>query len=478
MTFREYELHDGLGLADLIRRREVDARDVLDAAIGLAETRGRALNAIAATAYDLARDNCGKASSAAPFADVPFLLKDLSAPMPGLPESGGSVYFHGHQAPAENELVKRFRGAGMNSFARTTSAEFGLSFTTNSPVYGGPTRNPWGPSLTCGGSSGGAAAAVAAGIVPVAHANDGGGSIRVPAACCGIFGLKPTRARLPSGPLKGEGWAGLSCQGVVSRSVRDTAAVLEAIQGRDVGAPYPAPESEPFVELLRRPPRRLRIGFVKTTYSGAPIHPDCVAAVLDAAKLCEELGHHVEEASLSYDHEGGLRAMATVVSVGCARVVLQGTAVLGRAPGPGDLSPTTLASAERGARMTAVEYTDAVDKLHLTGRQVARFFEDYDVLLTPTTATPPVAADAFPMTVTDLDAYWIGEDAIFSFAPFTNLANISGQPAASVPLYWNSDNVPIGAHFVGPFGAEALLLRLSAQLEEARPWFGRRPNLE
>lgn len=477
MVFRDYERHDALGLAELIRKRDVGSHEVLESAITRAETHGASLNAMAAKAYDLARGNCGKASADAPFAEVPFLLKDISAPMPGLPESGGSVYFRGYQAPAENELVRRFRRAGLNIFGRTTSAEFGLSFTTDSPAYGGPTRNPWDTALTPGGSSGGAAAAVAAGIVPMAHANDGGGSIRVPAACCGIYGLKPTRARLPSGPLKGEGWGGLSCQGVVSRSVRDSAAALEALQGRDLGAPYSAPQSEPFLELLRRPPQRLRIGFVRTTFSGAAIHADCVAAVLDAARLCEELGHSVEEAAPSYDVEGASRAMRNIVATGCARSVQLGIAALGREPGPDDLSPSCMAAVELGRRLSAIDYAGAIDAIHLAGRQIARFFVDHDLLLTPTTALPPVRADRFPMTVPDFEAYWSGDDAIFDFAPFTHFANISGQPAASVPLYWNNDGVPIGAQFVASFGGEAMLLRLSAQLEAARPWFDRRPSL-
>lgn len=477
MVFREYETYDALGLAEVIRRGDVSAAEVLESAVSLAESRGAALNAIAATAYDLARSNCGKADPNAPFADVPFLLKDLAAPMPGLPDGGGSVYFRDYQAPAANELVHRFRRAGLNVFGRTTSAEFGLSFTTDSPAYCGPTRNPWDLSLTPGGSSGGASAAVAAGIVPMAHANDGGGSIRVPAACCGIFGLKPTRARLPSGPLKGEGWGGLSCQGVVSRSVRDSAAALEALQGRDLGAPYPAPPHEPFLGLLSRPPAPLRIGLMTSTFTGASIHPDCEAAVRDAARLCEELGHAVEEAAPSYDVEEASRAMCDIVATGCARSVELGISVLGREPGPDDLSRTCMAAVERGRRLSAMDYSRAIDMIHLAGRQVASFFESYDLLLTPTTASPPVRADRYPMTLPDFEAYWAGDDGIFLFAPFTHFANISGLPACSVPLSWNAAGIPIGVQFAAAFGGEGLLLQLSAQLEAARPWFGRRPPL-
>lgn len=473
--FKEYDRHDGLGLAELVRNRDVTEREILEAAIERAETDGKALNAICHEAYDVARLACSEDPGQGLLQGVPFLLKDLAAPMPGIPESEGCVFFANSNAPVESESLGRLRRSGVNIFGRTTSAEMGLSFTTDSPIYGGPTRNPWNTDLTPGGSSGGASAVVGAGVVPIAHGNDGAGSIRVPAACCGVFGLKPTRARLPSGPYVGEGWAGIAFQGVISRTVRDTAAALEIMEGRDLGAPYPEPERQPFLQQIKKPPAPLRIAFMTRTYTGESIHPDCVAAVVATAKLCEELGHHVEEAELQYDFHGALKASIDIVSAGVAQSIREGVAIHGRQPTEEEITPTCRGAAEYGARLSAVDYMNAVDLTHATGRHIARFFVDYDILLTPTTASPPVAADRYPLTAPDLASYWEGENGIFKFAPFTHIANVSGQPAASIPLHWNAEGLPIGTQIIARFGDETTLLRLSAQLEAAKPWFDRRP---
>lgn len=473
--FDEYDRYDALGLAELVRNREVTEREVLEAAIVRAERDGKALNAICHEAYDLARLACREEPEGGIFQGVPFLLKDLAAPMPGIPESEGSVLFANSQASSEGAAIGRLRRAGINIFGRTTSAEMGLSFTTHSPLYGGPTLNPWDLTKTSGGSSGGASAVVGAGIVPMAHGNDGAGSIRVPAACCGVYGLKPTRARLPSGPNVGEGWAGIAFQGVITRTVRDTAAAIEVMEGADLGAPYPDPPKQPFLQQIKRPPPPLRIGFVTRTYTGETIHPDCVEAVMAAAQLCESLGHHVEEAKLQYDYERALQASLDIVCAGTAQSVQEAVAILGRQPLEHELTPATRSAAERGMRLTAVDYMNAVDATHACGRQIARFFTEFDILLTPTMASPPVAADRYPMTVPDMQDFWMGEDGIFKFAPFTQIANVSGQPAASIPLHWNAEGLPIGTQIVARFGDETTLLRLSAQLEAAKPWFDKRP---
>ncbi len=475
--FSEYEQYDALGLADVIRKGEVSASEVMEAAIERAEDRGAKLNAICHKAYDLGRAEAAAAKADTMFAGAPFLLKDLAAPMPGIPESEGCVLFANSEVPVASAAQQRLKDAGLVTFARTTSAEMGLSFTTDSPIYGGPTLNPWDLKLTPGGSSGGASAAVAAGIVPMAHGNDGAGSIRVPAACCGVYGLKPTRARLPSGPYVGEGWAGIAFSGVISRSVRDTAAALQVSEGADLGAPYPAPPRENHLELIKTPPRRLRIGFVTKTYTGEAIDPACVAAVEEAAKLLESLGHIVEPAQLTYDYYGALKASLDIVCAGTAQSVAQAVKALGREPLEHELSTVCRAAYEAGRRMSAVAYTDAVDATHAAGRQIAAFFVDYDMLLTPTTASPPVAADRYPLTAASLEDYWMGDNGIFKFAPFTQIGNVSGQPAASLPLYWTADDIPIGVHLVARFGEDSTLLQLSAQLEAAKPWFDRRPAM-
>lgn len=475
--FPEYEQYDALGLADLIRRREITASDVMEAAIERAESRGTALNAICHKAYDLGRAEAATTKTDTLFAGAPFLLKDLAAPMPGIPESEGCVLFANSEVPVASTAQQRLKDAGLVTFARTTSAEMGLSFTTDSPIYGGPTLNPWDLKLTPGGSSGGSSAAVGAAIVPMAHGNDGAGSIRVPAACCGVYGLKPTRARLPSGPYVGEGWAGIAFSGVISRSVRDTAAALQVAEGADIGAPYPAPPKENHLELIKTPPRRMRIAFMTKTYTGEAVHPDCVAAVEQTAKLLESLGHEMVPADLSYDYYGAMQASLDIVCAGTAQSVMQAVKLLGREPLEHELTPVCRGAYERGRRMSAVEYADAVDATHAAGRQIAQFFVDFDMLLTPTTASPPVAADRYPLTAPTLEEYWLSDNGIFKFAPFTQIANVSGQPAASVPLYWTKDEIPIGVQFVARFGEDSTLLQLSAQLEAARPWFDRLPAL-
>ena len=370
--------------------------------------------------------------------------------------------------------MARYRRAGLVVFGRTNSPEMGLAYTTE-PHLHGPTRNPWDTSRTPGGSSGGAAAAIAARIVPAAHASDGGGSIRVPASCCGLFGLKPTRGRTPHGPDSGEGWAGMSVGHAITLSVRDSAALLDASAGADVGDPYWAPPpARAFADEVGADPGQLRIAVSPETPTGAPVDAECIAAMERAATLCAELGHEVEQAAPSYDKEDLADAFFKIVTANTLNGVIESGRGRGR-DWVGEVENMTRAMAEMGARVSGADYTAAVDTIHRVGRQVARFMLDHDVLLTPTMAKPPLPLGVLDMMSDDVDAY-IAESG--AFAGFPPLSNATGAPAMSVPLYWTQTGLPVGAQFVGRFGDEATLLRLAGQLEQAAPWAQRRPPLE
>jgi Asp-tRNA(Asn)/Glu-tRNA(Gln) amidotransferase A subunit family amidase len=355
---------------------------------------------------------------------------------------------------------------------RTNTPEFGLSATTE-PVVFGPTRNPWDLARTPGGSSGGSAAAVAARMVPVAHASDGGGSIRIPASCCGLFGLKVTRNRNSYAPYAGEGLAGCSVEHVVSRSVRDSAAVLDATAGPAPGDPYfAAPPPRPFLEEVGAAPGRLRIAVTTEAFNGVTVHPDCVAATTAAAALCEELGHTVEEAAPAFDVEGLDRNYNLMFAVNAAANIALRARALGREPAPDGFERVTWAMVELARTIGAADYVQILHRLHGISREIAIFFQTYDVLLTPTLAEPPLRLGVLDMMSEDLEAY---NERLWRFTPFTYPFNVTGQPAMSVPLSWNEAGLPIGIHFVGRYGDEATLFRLAAQLEQARPWADRRP---
>ena len=478
-SFREYEAYDALGLAALVKRREVSAGELLDDALARVAARNPAINAVCEMHEDVARRAIAAGLPAGPFEGVPFLLKDITAAARDFPMSQGSRFFAGQASDVDSEVVARHRRSGLVIFGRTTTPEMAISPSTEARLYGGPTRNPWSLAHSTGGSSGGAAAAVAAGIVPMAHATDGAGSIRIPAACCGLFGLKLTRGRTPAGPLAGEGWGGLTGDHVITRSVRDSAAALDATHGADLGAPYfapPAPAS--FLDEAMRPPGRLRIAVMSTTLDGTAIHPEVAAAVEDAAGLCESLAHAVTEARPALGTEEMLVPLLKVVACGTAMGIERRIQALGREPGPDDLEPVTRGALEVGRRTSGAEYLLALATLHALGRRVAKFFLDYDVLLLPVLAEPPAKLGRFVMANPDFMDYRLGPNGIAPYSPFTPLANMSGQPAATVPLAWSKDGLPIGIQFVARFGDEATLLRLAAQLEAARPWAGKRPRLD
>ncbi len=410
---------------------------------------------------------------AGPFAGVPYLLKDLGVYYAGTITSAGSAFFRDAVADHDSEIVARMKRAGLVILGKTNTSEFGLS-TSVEPKLFGPTRNPWNVEFSAGGSSGGAAAAVACGMLPIAHATDGGGSIRIPASCCGLFGLKPTRARTPLGPDLGEGWSGASVGHAVTRSVRDSAALLDATAGPDVGDPYWAPPPRgPYLAEVGAAPGRLEIAFTTRAWSGHPVHPECVAAVSQAAKLCESLGHSVEEASPFIDEELHNKARRVIIGANTRMTLEARGKALGREPKPDDVETFTWAAAESGRELTASDYAGAIRALHQVGRVVGRFFTRYDLLLTPTMCEPPYKLGVLSMTGNnDPQAYL---QALLGTIAFTSLFNTSGNPAMSIPLHWSAQGLPIGVQFAAAFGDEATLFRLAAQLEAAQPWADRRP---
>jgi amidase len=465
---------DAIAQAELVRRRDVAPIDLVDAAIARIEKINPQINAVITPLFERARDAARGGVADGPFRGVPYLLKDLLALYEGAPLNAGSASMRGFVPDHDSELVARLKRAGLIIVGKTNTPEFGLLPTTEPRLFG-PTRNPWDTGRIAGGSSGGSAAAVASGMVAMAHANDGGGSIRIPASCCGVFGLKPTRARNPLGPDFGDLMNGLATEHAVTRSVRDSAALLDATSGPDVGDPYWAPPpARPFLREVGANPGRLLIAFSTGSLTGAPIHPDCVRAVQDAAKLCLDLGHEVAEAAPAIDGERFSRAFLTVWSVGCARG-MEGNAILsGRTPRLEEFEELTWALAEQGRTVSASNYLLTVTVLQGIARQVARFLTKYDIWLTPTLAEPPLPLGSFGARPDD-PLY--GLRRAVAFVPYTPICNVTGQPAMSVPLHWNADGLPIGTHFMGRFGDEATLFRLAAQLEVARPWAGRRPQV-
>jgi len=477
--FKEYDRYDGLGLAELVSRREVAPRELLEEALARLERIDPKIRAVCALAVEPAQRAIAQGLPEGPFTGVPFLLKDITAAAEGLPMSCGSRFFQGVGGDHDTELVARYRRAGLVIFGRTTTPELAISPSTEAVVYGAPTRNPWNLAYSAGGSSGGAGAAVAAGIVPLAHGSDGGGSIRIPAGCNGLFGLKPTRARLPMGPDAGEGWGGLLCEHVLTRSVRDSAAALDATHGADLGAYYVAPAvPRPYLEEIATPPVRLRIAYTAKLFTGQPAHPECAAAVESSARLCADLGHEMIEAAPSgFDWEEVLRNVITIMASGTALAVRERARSLGRGPRADELEPGTWGAVRLAEGIRSPDYLLALAGIHRFARVAARFFERYDVLLTPVLAQPTAPLGRWAMSNPDFLDYRLGPNGLKNYVAFTPLANATGQPAMAVPLHWSAEGLPIGSHFIGRFGDEATLLKLARQLEQARPWRDRRPVL-
>lgn len=478
---------DAVALAALIRDGRISPSELVQHTLSAIDAVNPELNAVIHRMDDEAQRvaqhweaemSAGRASNA-PFCGVPFLLKDLLAEYKGAPFNEGCRALKDNVSTIDTELVRRQREAGFIVCGKTNTPEFGGSPVTE-PELHGVTRNPWNTEHTPGGSSGGSAAMVAAGVVPMAHANDGGGSIRIPAACCGLFGLKPTRGRNPLGPLFGDLGSGIIYEHVVSRSVRDSAAMLDVTAGSEVGEPYPAPQQQrPYLEEVSRDPGQLKIGFLTRLPDGwhetTTPHADCVAGVNDTAKLLEGAGHAVEEVNASIFAQPDLPGLFGPRFGGfVAHVMRFWERHLGRALTRDDVEDATWDWYQGALASDPAAYLEAVESAQLFTRRIARWYEDekFDVLLTPTLAVPPVRIGAFTPS-DDKPGQWLID--ILNFVAFTYAYNLTGQPAMSVPLVQNAAGLPIGMQFIGPFGDEATLFRLAAQLEQIAPWTDRRP---
>jgi amidase len=457
---------DAMAQAELVHRGQISPVELVEAAIERIEALNPRLNAVITMAFGQALESARTVDRSLPFAGVPFLVKDLCAEVDGMAMGEGSAYLDGYVSHGDQEYVARVRRAGFAILGKTNSPEFGMAPTAEPRTFG-PTRNPWDPSRIAGGSSGGSAAAVASGMVPVAHGNDAGGSIRIPASVCGLFGLKPTRARNPLGPRYGDAFMGMVAEHVLTRTVRDSAALLDVTAGPALGDPYWAPPHEDrFVEEVGRDPGRLRIAVTRRTAGGDLPDPTCVTALDDAVELLTGLGHDVVERDLT----------ELTPAVGSAIGRLYGAAVdwairywvreLGREPGPDDLEPLTRLYWERGRQITGGELLMAQTTVQAFGRSVAVAMTEYDAWLSPTmaTATPAIGHLKDP----DLR---VAERRSAEFVDFPLVvANLTGNPAMSLPLSWDADGLPVGVHLMGRFGDEATLLRLAGQVEATRPW--------
>jgi amidase len=473
--------YDAFALGELLRKGEINPKELLEVTVRRIEQVNPTLNAVIHTMYDEARTLADKQPLGSPFSGAPFLLKDLFAEYKGAPFHEGSRAVEGYLSKVDSELVIRQKTAGLLIVGKTNTPEFG-GLPTTEPLLCGATANPWNPALSPGGSSGGSAAAVAAGVVPMAHANDIGGSIRMPASCCGLFGLKPTRGRNPVGPLFGDLSSGLFCEHAVTRTVRDSAALLDATSGPDLGAPYHAPPQErPFLEEVGHDVERLKIGLLTDIPDGwgegMTIHPDCVTAAQDAAKLCESLGHIVEDidpTALSYPRLS--RNFGLILTCATGHIVAYWERELGKTLTEAQLEPSTWAVYQAGLKRTGKDYLEAIEHVQRFSRRMAHWYRNggYDVLLTPTMSIPPPPLGSFTLG-TDDPQRWarVTRDCIV----FTSVYNMTGQPAMSMPLWWNAADVPIGVQFAGRFSDEATLFRLAAQLEQARPWSERTPPI-
>ena len=464
---------DATAQAALVRQGGVTPLQLVDAAIARIDQLNPVLNAVITPMYEEARSRAQGPLPKGPFTGVPYLLKDLVAAYQGVRLSSGTALLGDVIAARDSELVQRLKRAGLIVVGKTNTPELGCHVTTEPRLYG-PTRNPWNTDHSSGGSSGGSAAAVAAGMAPAAHANDAGGSIRIPASCCGVFGLKPTRGRTSLAPDTGDVASGILIEHAVTRTVRDSAALLDATAGPAPGDPYCAPPpGRPFVEEVDIDPAPLRVAWSTRTLDGTGVHPDCVQAVRETVRLCDSLGHYAAEASPAIDGDEFFAAMEIVFCSSMAWTVENLARDLGYAPTQDHLEPLTFHIAAQGRQYSATHYLDAVATLQRCGRAMAEFFTRYDLWLTPTLADPPVPLGTWDFSPAERPPQTVRR--IWSHIPFTPLCNTTGLPGMSVPLHWNEAALPVGSHFIAPYGDEATLFRLAGQLERARPWAGRRP---
>jgi len=494
-SFNDYDKYDGLGLSELVRKKEVKPSELIEEAINRIERLNPQLNAVIYKMYELARKAADGGLPDGPFKGVPFLMKDILMAYAGVPLTSGSRFLKDFVPDHDSELVKRFKATGIIVIGKTNTPEFGITPVTEPELFGS-TNNPWNLTRTSGGSSGGSAAAVAARMVPLAHGSDGGGSIRIPASCCGVFGLKPTRGRNPIGPDFAEAWRGLTCDHVLTRSVRDSAAMLDATAGPDVGALYYAvPSARPFLSEVGAEPRKLRIAFTSKPFLGGTVDKDCLKGLEATIRLCQELGHEMVEAAPQIDGKAFARAFLMMVCVETRATIEEAEVLLNRKASFKDFEPSTWVVALLGRQCRAPEFSKSLNLVQFAARQIGEFFQNYDVLLTPTLAMPPVVTGALqPKGIQAVAMKLLGRlnagglinrfsginvlaEHVFEFMPYTPLFNVTGQPAMSVPLHWNDEGLPIGMQFVGRYGDEATLFRLASQLEKARPWSERIPPI-
>lgn len=491
--FADYDAFDALGLAELVRAGRVSSPELVEECIARIRRVNPQINGVVLELFEAARTRSAGRFADGPFAGVPFLVKDLIQRIPGVPTQEGSLFFKGWTPTEQTHLYRRWLDAGVVTVAKTATSELGLLPVVETELHG-VTRNPWMLERTAGGSSGGSGASVAAGIVPMASGGDGGGSIRIPASCCGLFGHKPSRARNPSGPTASEHWSGYVSEHVLTRTVRDSAAMLDATQGPDETTPYfAAPIEGTFLAATERDPRPLRIGFHSEPALPATIHADCRTAVEDAARLCEEIGHEVEEVSPKHDTQALGRALLMVIGANVAAEIREGEQMRNRRAISKDFELTTWITRMLGQAISAEDFLVSFRALQTEARRLVDVYRNYDLVLTPTLGTPPVHIGELKPRGADLLAQKViaalswgaplastklidqAAQSTFSFIPFTPVANFTGQPSMSVPLYWNAEGLPIGVMFTGRPEEETTMFALAAQLERARPWRERRP---
>ena len=471
---QDYTKYDAMGLAELVAKKEVNPKELIQGALSRAEKAKAQLNCVSALFPEIAEQQIADGLPDSPLSGVPFMTKDLGTEIKGASLTGGSRLFKDNIATHNSTLVERYRKAGIVTFGQTTSPEFGLTTSTESALFG-QTRNPWNLTRTSGGSSGGASAAVASGVLPLAQASYGGGSIRIPAACTGLFGMKPSRGRIPLGPLRTEGWNGLSTVHAVSRSVRDNAMLMDLTHGREIGSRYLTDRPLiSFLDATKRCPKGLRVGLWVEAPNGTRPDPEAHKGLYDTVRLLQDLGHTVEDADPHLDGEVLGKALVTAIAANIAVIVDTRAKMLGREIRDDDLEPVTHSMARLGRTMPM----DSLVRADHAFQEAAIKFEawmdegDYDVCLMPTLSRPPVELGVLSLTPEDSDAY---TEAVTTFAPHCAVFNMMGAPAMSVPLHWTKDNLPLGMMFGARHGEETLLYGLAGQLEEARPWFNRNP---
>lgn len=462
---------DAISLTDRIKSGFVEASDILSASVARAERLNSSLNAIVNFNTSHAKKLLATTALDTPLYGVPTLLKDLGAEAIDFRSHNGSRLYHNTVYSYDSTIFQRIRKTGLIPYARTTSPELGIGPTSEAGVYGEPTRNPWNLKHTSGGSSGGSGSAVAAGIVPIAHGSDGGGSVRIPASCCGLVGIKPTRARLPDGPGSGEGWAGMAIDGFLTRSVRDSALMLDQCSGEDLGAPYTAPPLKTgFMKAMEAKLPSLRVAILNTDFMGNAVHKECRHAVALTADSLRQLGHHVSTWSspLGDDVKDMMLAWTKIVAAGTLLSVRYKKDI--ETVTPNDVDGVTYGAMQLGKTVSGADYLQSINTVHAFGRKMARLLEEFDILVSPTLAEPPAKTGRFKPVNSDFLDYRSGPDGVFAYSPYTAIFNASGQPAMSLPLYWTPDDLPVGVHFAAAYGNDEMLVSLARQLEQAMPW--------